>query len=169
MDVYFNTNANLLTPEKSAEFIRAGLDRISISVEGVSADLYERCRKGASFDRLLRNIEGLINERERLGAGNPKIRIQSVLIPEVREMLDEYKEFWGQYADEVAVLDYKEEADGEARRRGVEFDWACPQLWQRMVVWFDARSCPATRMTAESSLWATRRIPPLPRHGNRMH
>ena len=40
MDVYFNTNATLLTRDVGRKLIKAGLDRFSISFEGTTAEVY---------------------------------------------------------------------------------------------------------------------------------
>ncbi|MBL8026566.1 MAG: radical SAM protein [Fibrobacteres bacterium] len=42
IEVDTTTNASLLTPEKSRQLIDAGLDRINISVEGVSSEQYKQ-------------------------------------------------------------------------------------------------------------------------------
>ncbi|MHC1791203.1 radical SAM/SPASM domain-containing protein [Solidesulfovibrio sp.] len=142
VDVYFNTNAMLLTPEKSAALIEAGLDRISFSVEGTSADPYERLRVRGKFDTVLANIRELRRLRDAAGSATPKIRVQSVLVPEIRDRLDDYRRFWEPIADEVSVLDYKEESDAAARLAHFAYPWACPQLWQRMTVWWDGTILP---------------------------
>lgn len=132
LDIYFNTNGMLLSAKKSRELIEAGLDRISISIEGVDAAAYEQARVGAKFDIVRRNIESLKEQRDLLGVSHPKIRIQTVLFP--GDDLEAYRDFWGPFADEIAAVDYKEEAE---RTEGLVRNWGCPQLWQRMTVEWD--------------------------------
>jgi radical SAM protein with 4Fe4S-binding SPASM domain len=139
IDVYFNTNGTLLTDGKSRKLIDAGLDRISISFEGYTREVYERYRVGASFGRVLKNIEGLQNLKRTLGVDHPKVRIQTVLVPDVERDLEGYRTFWAARADEVAFLDYKEMKE---KKTGVRFPWACPQLWQRMAIWWDGTILP---------------------------
>lgn len=50
------TNGLILTREKSGKFIEAGVDWIGFSVDGATADVYEKIRKGANFKKLCRNI-----------------------------------------------------------------------------------------------------------------
>lgn len=139
IDVYFNTNAQLLTPEMSARLVDAGLDRISISIEGTTAAVYERYRVGGSFAVLMRNLEGLRRAREQAGARHPQIRIQTVMVPELEGELERYAAHWQPYAEEVAFLDYKEMKE---KRRGVASAWACPELWQRMGIFWDGTILP---------------------------
>ncbi len=61
------------------------------------------------------------------------------MLPEVANTFKEYKRFWASRADEVAFLDYKEM---KHKKKGVVYPWACPQLWQRMAVWWDGTILP---------------------------
>lgn len=139
LDVYFNTNAQLLDYDRALQLIDAGLDRISISIEGTTAAVYEHYRPGGTFTRLRANLEGLLAARRARQVPHPRIRIQSVMIPELAGELDAYAAFWQPYADEIAYLDYKEMKE---RRRGMVCQWACPQLWQRMAIWWDGTVVP---------------------------
>ncbi|MBF0557338.1 MAG: radical SAM protein [Nitrospirae bacterium] len=139
VDVYFNTNAMLLSEESSAKLIDAGLDRISISFEGYTKEIYERSRSGSSYETVLSNIESMQLLKGKLGVGHPKIRVQTVMLPELEQTFEEYKKFWSQRADEVGFLDYKEM---KVKKKGVKFAWACPQIWQRMAIWWDGTILP---------------------------
>jgi radical SAM protein with 4Fe4S-binding SPASM domain len=130
LDVYFNTNGTLLTKGKCLRLIQAGLDRISVSVEGTDPVAFERERIGAKFYKILNNIDNLLELRQRENVSHPKIRIQTVRLPGID--LVEYKNFWESHCDEVAVVDFK---DTKNRKLGmVHNNWACPQLWQRMTI-----------------------------------
>lgn len=139
LDVYFNTNAMLLTREMSRKLIHAGLDRISVSIEGHTPEVYEKYRVGGDLATVIANLEQLRAERERQGVKHPAIRIQSVLIPELRDIMAAYRDFWQSRAEEVSYLDYKKMQE---RRCGVVDPWACPQLWQRLAVWWDGTVLP---------------------------
>ncbi len=132
LDIYFNTNGMLLSEEISRALIEAHLDRISFSIDGTNAEEYEKVRVGAKFDIVISNIRKLRKLREEYGVTYPKIRIQTVKLPELD--LDRYLSVWKEYADEVAALEYTDES---VRIRGLEANWACPQLWQRMTIEWD--------------------------------
>jgi radical SAM protein with 4Fe4S-binding SPASM domain len=133
LDVYFNSNGMLLHEKMALKLLEAGLDRISISVDGTDPVLFERMRPGASFERILKNVDNLMNIREKRGYSHPKIRVQTVSLSGLD--LDEYGKFWLGHCDEVAAVDYK---DGGNRDESlVDEDWACPQLWQRMTIEWD--------------------------------
>lgn len=139
IDVYFNTNALLLTEELSKRLIDAGLDRISISIEGWTKEIYEKYRVGGSFEKVIKNIENLIIEKQKFNSQIPRIRIQSVAIQELLNYKNEYLSFWKKYADEVSYLDYKEMKD---KKKGIVSKWICPQIWQRMAVFWDGAIVP---------------------------
>jgi len=133
LDIYFNTNAMLLTKEVSLKLMEAGLHRISISIEGTDPVKFERERRGAKFYRIMRNVDALLELREQRGYEHPKVRIQTVRFPGLD--LDEYKECWQSHCDEVAAIDYKEAVNRDTHL--IVENWACPQLWQRMTIEWD--------------------------------
>ena len=132
LDVYFNTNGMFLDEKTCNALVEAGLDRISISIDGITAEQYESVRIGAKFDRLLDGLRALWWERKKRNVTYPKIRIQTVKFPTTDA--EAYQAAWGQYADEVAMVDFKDESKRDTSLRG---DWACPQLWQRMTIEWD--------------------------------
>lgn len=136
MDVYFNTNALRLDEDMIKNLIDSGLDRISISFEGYEKSVYERYRVGSNYETVVSNIENLMKIKKELGVEKPLVRIQTVLIPEMKGKVDDYARFWKERADEVSYLDMKDE-EGNPDHRGVQHPWACPQLWQRLTISWD--------------------------------
>lgn len=141
IDIYFNTNATLLNERKINQLIDAGLDRISVSFEGITREIYESYRVGASYEEVLSNVKKLRLTRDKRGLSYPQIRVQTVLLPELREGSPQYVEFWQSIADEVAYLDARHETPGDDHR-GLVANWACPFLWQRMAVLWDGTLLP---------------------------
>lgn len=139
VDVYFNTNALLLDENMALRLIDAKLDRISISAEGYTKEVYDKYRVGSNFDTVVKNIVNLQALKKKLGVEYPKVRIQTVLLDEIKEILPEYKAFWSELADEVAYLDFR---DKGGVKEDIVCDWACPQLWQRMAIFFDGSILP---------------------------
>lgn len=139
IDVYFNTNGMLLTEDVSRKLIDAGLDRLTISAEGYTKKTYERHRVGAKFEILLSNIEAMQVLKKKLSVKHPRLRIQAVMLSEIAPVFEGYKKFWAKRADEVAFVDYKEM---KVKKKGIRYSWACPQLWQRMAVFWDGTLLP---------------------------
>lgn len=134
MDVYFNTNAVLLTRDIGKKLIESGLDRISISFEGTTPEVYEEKRVGAKFENVVNNIKNFIRLRNEMGAEKPLVRVQTVALPELEPKLDEYKAFWEKIVDEVSFIDYRDYSENRGK---LVSDWICPFLWQRMLITWD--------------------------------
>ena len=142
LDVYFNTNGTLLTEKLIHRLIDAGLDRISVSFEGIEKEPYEKqYRVGAKFDRVIENVRRLKKIRDERGREIPQIRIQSVMLPELRELFSRYVEFFRPYAEEIAYIDMRRESPQDDHR-GMRANWACPYLWQRMTILWDGTTLP---------------------------
>jgi radical SAM protein with 4Fe4S-binding SPASM domain len=67
--VGFNTNAQLLTPDRSRRLVGSGLSWLCISVDGAVAETYEAIRGGARFARLEEHVPALMGAIARRGAG----------------------------------------------------------------------------------------------------
>lgn len=132
LDIYFNTNGILLDAKMSEKLIDAGLDRISLSVEGTDPGEFEKARVGAKFDVILENLDTLNKLKKKRNVKHPLVRVQTFIYPGLD--LELYKSFWLPRCDEVAAVDYK---DGAKRQTGLEQEWGCPQLWQRMTIEWD--------------------------------
>jgi len=141
LDIYFNTNATLLDEANINRLIDAGLDRISISFEGTTKEVFESYRVGAKYEEVVANVQALRRIRDQRGLSYPQIRVQTVLLPELKEGFPRYTEFWQEIADEVAYLDSRQETP-EDDHRGQVADWACPFLWQRMAILWDGTLLP---------------------------
>lgn len=141
IDMYFNTNGMLLDRKTSDRLIEAGLNRISISCDGWDKKSFEKNRLGARFEDVYENIRELRDARGKRKTSHPKIRIQTVMLPEIKKHLKEFLDLWSPLADEIGYLDAREEGPG-VDHRGLKANWACPFLWQRMVILWDGTILP---------------------------
>lgn len=73
--VGFNTNATLLNRRKADALVAAGLDWLCISLDGATRSTYESIRDGATFDKVVRNIGGMVEAKRRAGADRPDLKI----------------------------------------------------------------------------------------------
>ena len=79
------TNATVLTPEKSEEAIRAGLDFISFSFDGYTKGIYESIRRGADFQKTLDNIIRFLQIKKALRSRKPYVSVQFIRTPKFLE------------------------------------------------------------------------------------
>ncbi|MGE5249273.1 MAG: radical SAM protein, partial [Bacteroidota bacterium] len=75
-----NTNLTLLNPRRTGQLIESGLDTLHFSIDGSTAETYERIRKRARFDRVVANVHTLLETRERMNSLLPKLRLVMVIM-----------------------------------------------------------------------------------------
>ena len=143
-EVMINTNGNLMAEDTAKGLILSGIDKIIFSVEGSNADVYNQTRIGGDFDLVVDNIEFLMALRDDYGYDTPRTRIQMVRTEDNASDVDAFLEFWKDRVDEVAVedeLDYRADVLDRTELNG----WACPQLYQRLIVLADGDIVPCCR------------------------
>jgi radical SAM protein with 4Fe4S-binding SPASM domain len=89
IQVSTNTNMTLMTAERAERCVTSGLHGIHVSLDGATAETYERIRLRAHFDRVVRNLERLMRTKARLASELPEVRIVLVIM---RENLHELPE-----------------------------------------------------------------------------
>lgn len=88
-EVNFSTNGILLDREIIDAVIRYGVTEVRISIDGAKRQTFETIRRGASFSKLLKNIDNLVSRKEELGITTPEIRIDIVMMEQnVTELED---------------------------------------------------------------------------------
>jgi MoaA/NifB/PqqE/SkfB family radical SAM enzyme len=63
-----NTNLTLLTPARAQRCITSGLAALSVSLDGASAEVYQAIRRKASFAKVVRNLDRLVQARDAAGS-----------------------------------------------------------------------------------------------------
>lgn len=85
-EVGFTTNGMKLTRKRSEDFVRLGVDRIGVSLDGSTAETYQSIRRGGDFERVVSNLERLKEVKEKLGSKKPQV---IVLFIKMVENIDE--------------------------------------------------------------------------------
>ncbi len=75
-----NTNITLLNEGRAERCVTSGLGALHASLDGASAETYEHVRVRAHFDRVLRNLQHLLDAKNRLGSDTPKVRLVMVIM-----------------------------------------------------------------------------------------
>jgi len=74
-----STNAQTLTPALAEQLVGSGLDRIIISVDGLTQESYAHYRVGGHLDRALAGMRALADCKKQTGCG-PEIVLQCLLL-----------------------------------------------------------------------------------------
>lgn len=130
------THGGNLDLEYFTKAAEAGIDWITISIDGVD-DEYDKIRKPLTFDRTLKRLQDIKKYKDENGLIKPVIKIQGIW-PAIRPNPTKYYETLAPLVDLVAynpLIDYLRK-DSEIV---YEDNFACPQLYQRIVVGSDGQ------------------------------
>jgi radical SAM protein with 4Fe4S-binding SPASM domain len=75
-----NSNLTLLSARRAERCITSGLDCLHVSIDGADPSTYERIRVRARFERVVRNLELLLETRARLGSALPHLKLVVVIM-----------------------------------------------------------------------------------------
>jgi radical SAM protein with 4Fe4S-binding SPASM domain len=75
-----NSNLTLLNAGRAERCVTSGLDCLHISIDGATAETYERIRVRGRFERVLRNLELLLEARQRLASELPHLHLVLVIM-----------------------------------------------------------------------------------------
>lgn len=133
-----NTNASLLSEDNALSILDSGLDVIYISLDATSKDIYERIRRGLSYDVVERNIKRFIelrNTREQ----KPTIILSFCVTQENRNQIKDFIRKWQSAVDQIWISDIHDwsgiiEMKSKTFRKRIV---PCRLLWTEMTVSWD--------------------------------
>ena len=86
-----STNGQTLSPELCADLVNSGLDKITVSVDGTTQDVYAKYRIGGSLKNVIDGIGNLVKARLQLGKGNPLIEVQFIVFAHNEHQMPDIK------------------------------------------------------------------------------
>lgn len=75
-----NTNLTLLNAARAEQCITTGLDTLHFSIDGTNAKTYEKIRLNAHFDKVIANLETLVETRRRMHSALPRLHLVMVIM-----------------------------------------------------------------------------------------
>lgn len=132
-EISFLTNGSRLSLDYFRELAEAGLDWITVSVDGVDAH-YEAIRRPLKFAETLRKLQDIKDYKDRTGRLKPVVKVQGVW-PAIKPDPEGYYNTIAPWVDLVmynALCDYLQKDDDAALV--YEEDFHCPQMYQRLVI-----------------------------------
>lgn len=128
------THGGKLTPEFFKKMVDAGIDWITISIDGVG-ETYEKIRKPIKFNEILEIVKNIKKYKDDHGLHRPVLKIQGIW-PAIQENPEQYYDTFAPYADLVAfnpLIDYLSKDDDIV----YVDEFTCPQQYQRLVIGAD--------------------------------
>lgn len=86
-----STNAHFLTERKAEQTVESGLDRILISLDGTTQEVYENYRINGSLNKVKKGIENLVKAKKELNSSNPYIILQFLVVKPNEHQIEEVK------------------------------------------------------------------------------
>lgn len=77
---YTSTNAQLITGEIAKKTVEAGLDKIVISADGLTQEVYGQYRRGGDLQKVRQAIQSLVHWKKELNSRIPVIELQFIVM-----------------------------------------------------------------------------------------
>ena len=86
-----STNAHYLTYEKAKKTVESGLDRLIISVDGTTQDVYQQYRVGGKLDKVLEGARNIVKWKKELNSKTPFIFFQFLVVKPNEHQIEDIK------------------------------------------------------------------------------
>ncbi len=98
-----STNAHFLDDDRARDTVLSGLDRLIISIDGTTQDVYESYRKGGSLAKVLEGTNNIAHWKKELNSRTPAIIWQFLVVRPNEHQIDEVLDLADSYGvDKVA-------------------------------------------------------------------
>ena len=94
-----STNAHYLTDERAKATVESGLDRLIISIDGTTQEVYQQYRVGGKLDKVLEGARNIVKWKKQLNSKTPFVFFQFLVVKPNQHQIDEIKRI----AKEVGV------------------------------------------------------------------
>jgi MoaA/NifB/PqqE/SkfB family radical SAM enzyme len=134
LNSHISTNFSFdLTDDQLTGLLTSGLTHLTVCVDGLRQESYERTRVGGRIDRVLDNLDRSLQIRRELGRRYPKIEVQFIRFQHNEDQLadarrwcqergvDQFTDYWGN------LHNYTDESPGRYRVFGPKANKALPQ------------------------------------------
>ncbi len=86
-----STNAHYLTEEKAKATVESGLDRLIISIDGTTQDVYSSYRVGGKLEKVLEGARNIVKWKKELNSKTPFIFFQFLVVKPNEHQIEEVK------------------------------------------------------------------------------
>jgi len=86
-----STNGQFINEETAEKIVLSGLDKLIISLDGITQEAYQSYRIGGDLQKTLRGIEELVKWKQRLKSATPLLEIQFLVLKTNEHQIKEVK------------------------------------------------------------------------------
>jgi len=94
-----STNAHYLTDEVAKQAIESGLDRLIISIDGTTQDVYQQYRVGGNLEKVLQGTRNIVKWKKELKSKTPFVFFQFLVVKPNQHQIEDIKKL----AKEIGV------------------------------------------------------------------
>lgn len=158
-----STNAHFLHDELAQRTVRSGLDRMIVSIDGTTQEVYEQYRRKGKLEKVLDGVRNVVRWKKELGSSTPHLILQFLVVRPNEHQIDEVQRLGKELgADEVRYKTaqindpsdpnglvptiekysrYKKDGSGQYRLKYKLKDH-CWKLWHSTVITWDGKVVP---------------------------
>lgn len=158
-----STNAHYFTDDVARETVQSGLDRLIISIDGTTQDVFEQYRVGGSLEKVIDGTKKLVHWKKKLNSPTPHLIFQFLVVkPNEHQIADVHKMAAEIGVDEVKLKTaqlydyengnelmptneqysrYKKNGDGKYSLKHKLYNH-CWKMWHSSVVTWDGTVVP---------------------------
>lgn len=160
---FTSTNAHYLDDTNSRKTVESGLDKLIISIDGTTQQVYEQYRVGGKLDKVLEGTKNIIAWKKRLKSKTPYIVFQFLVVKPNEHQIEEAKRLTKELGadeikfktaqindfengsalipDNIEYSRYKKNADGTWRIKNKLLN-QCWRMWSGCVITWDGKVVP---------------------------
>lgn len=94
-----STNAHYLTDDAAKRTVESGLDRLIISIDGTTQDVYQQYRVGGNLEKVLQGAKNIVKWKKELNSKTPFVFFQFLVVKPNEHQVEEIKKL----AKEIGV------------------------------------------------------------------
>ena len=98
-----STNAHFFTDQQAEKTVRSGLDRLIVSIDGTTQEVYESYRQNGSLEKVLAGTQKIVEWKKKLKSVTPQVVWQFLVVGPNEHQIEEVKTLAKSYGvDKVA-------------------------------------------------------------------
>ncbi len=86
-----STNAHYLTDENAKRTVESGLDRLIISIDGTTQDVYRQYRVGGNLDKVIQGAKNIVKWKKELKSKTPFVFFQFLVVKPNEHQIEDIK------------------------------------------------------------------------------
>ncbi|WP_066389220.1 radical SAM/SPASM domain-containing protein [Helicobacter himalayensis] len=155
LDIYFSTNGLLLDSFRAQSLIEAGLDRIQVSIDAFSKEVYDKVRPGGNYKKVVENVLNLVKLKQEMGGGYlPLVRVNFVRTELNEHQLEDFINFWEEKVDMIGsqemVKPPKSSKDLGSKTTAKKEGFSCSFPYKQLVITAEGNVLPCCTFWGES-------------------